>query len=151
MPDWLTHTLAGWMTGRVAKMDVSLLVAGALIPDLVKVRLAFELFHVDTLGFFDPLHTPVGALLVAAAAAFLFPRVKQAFLLLALGVATHFGLDLLLRHVSGGMKLLFPLSWQEWRLDVVTSGDYRMTIVAVAAAGLFYLVLPARRNFSGTA
>ena len=108
MPDWLTHTLAGWMTGRAAKMDVSLL--------------------------------------IAAAVAFLFPRVKQAFLLLAVGVATHFGLALLMRHVSDGMKLLFPLSWQEWRLDVVTSGDYRMTIVAVAVAGLFYLVRRARQT-----
>lgn len=141
MPDWLTHSLAGWMTGRAAKLDVSLLVAGALIPDLVKVRLAFQLLHLDTNGFFDPLHTPAGALLVAATVAFLFPRAWQAFALLAAGVGTHFALDMFLRHVSGGMKLLFPVSWQEWQLHLVTSGNYWMTVAAVAAAGLLSLAL----------
>lgn len=148
MPDWFTHAIAGWITGKAAKLDVSLVIVGSLIPDLVKINLAFDALKINTHGFFDPLHTPAGSLLVAGSMAFLFPKAKEAFLFLSLGIATHFILDLFLEHTSGGIKLLFPLSWREWQIYAISPYDYWVTTFAIAFALLFYLILMGRQRFS---
>jgi hypothetical protein len=56
---------------------------------------------------------PIGTLLVCRVCALLFEegtRVRV-FLLFTFGMATHYALDVLLIHVSGGSPLLWPLSW----------------------------------------
>ncbi len=140
MPDWLTHTIAGWITGKTAKIDVSLVIIGSLIPDLVKIELVFNALKINTHAFFAPLHTPAGSLLVAGSIAFLFPKVREAFLFLSVGIATHFILDFFLLHTSGGIKLLFPLSWNEWQIHAIRSDNYWVTIFAVGIALAFYFV-----------
>ncbi len=146
MPDWFTHAIAGWITGKIAKLNVSLVIVGSLIPDLVKIDLAFDALKVNTHGFFDPLHTPAGALLVAGSMAFLFPKVKESFLLLSVGITTHFILDSFLEHVSGGIKLLFPLSWDEWQIYAISPYNYWVTLFAVGAALLLYFILRGRQQ-----
>jgi hypothetical protein len=140
MPDWLTHSLLGWITGKTTKQDVALLVIGALIPDLVKITLLFTWFGIKEYQFFEPLHTPIGAFLVAGIIALFFPDIKKAFIPLGIGVTTHFILDFFLVHVHGGMKLIFPFSWDGWQYYLIRSDDYRMTIVAILAALLVYVV-----------
>ena len=140
MPDWLTHTIAGWMTGKTTKMDISLVIIGSLLPDLIKINLIFDVLKINTHGFFDPLHTPIGSLLVAGSISFLFPKVKEAFLFLSVGIVTHFILDFFLEHTSGGMKILFPFSWEEWQIHVIRPDNYWITIFAVIIAFLFYFI-----------
>ena len=140
MPDWLTHTLVGWITGKTSKQDIALVVIGSLIPDLVKISLAFAWLGINDHQFFDPLHLPIGAFLVASIIALLFQDVRKAFLSLSIGVATHFILDFFLVHTYGGIKLLFPFSWDGWQIYLIRSDDYRMTIVAVLAVLLVYLI-----------
>jgi len=134
MPDWLTHTIAGWIAGKTTKMDIALVVIGSLIPDLVKINLAFIWLGMDHQHFFDPTHTPAGAFLIAGIGALFFEDSKKAFIPLGVGVTTHFILDFFLVHVSGGVKLLFPLSWEEWHYNIIRYDDYWVTIVAVVAA-----------------
>jgi hypothetical protein len=138
MPDWFTHTLAGWITGKTAKRDIALVVIGSLIPDLVKINLLFFWLGVNDHHFFEPLHTPVGALLVAGIVAFSFKNAREVFIPLVIGVSTHFILDFFLYHVQGGIKLLFPFTWDEWQYHLVRSDDYWMTIVAVIIAIIVY-------------
>jgi hypothetical protein len=138
MPDWLTHSLVGWITGKTTKQDIALIVIGALIPDLVKIDMLFIWLQGESSQFFDPLHTPIGALLVAGIIAVFFQDIRKAFLSLSIGVSTHFILDFFLVHVHGGMKLLFPFSWEEWQVYLIRIDDYRMTIGAVLAALLIY-------------
>ena len=138
MPDWFTHSLIGWITGKTTKQDIALLVVGALIPDLVKISLAFTLFGLNHHQLFEPLHTPIGALLVAGIIALFFNDIRKAFIPLVIGVSTHFILDFFLVNVSGGMKLLFPVSWEGWQVYLIRSDDYRMTIVAGLDALLVY-------------
>ena len=140
MPDWLTHTLVGWITGKTTKMDIGLVVIGSLIPDLVKINLAFTWLGINHQQFFDPIHTPIGAFLIGGIIALFFEDAKKAFIALGIGITTHFILDFFLVHVSGGMKLLFPFSWGEWQYYLVNSDDYRMTIIALLAAILVYLI-----------
>ena len=140
MPDWTTHVIAGWITGKATKMNVALVVIGSLLPDLVKIQLIFIKLKVNTHGFFDPLHTPVGTLLVALLIATLFPAVKKAFLFLVAGAATHYFLDFFLEHVTGGMKLLFPFSWEEYQIHLIPSDNYWVTVVALIIGTIFYLI-----------
>lgn len=140
MPDWLTHSLVGWITGKTIKQEVSLVVVGSLIPDITKLYLLFDLILQEQADdLFLPIHTPFGALLIALIIALFFQDVKKAFIPLMIGVATHFILDMFLLNVSGGMPLLFPFSWEEWQLDLIRSDDYTMTIVAIIAALIVYV------------
>lgn len=140
------HTIAGWITGKAAKIDVSLVIIGSLIPDLVKIYLIFDALKINSHAFFEALHTPAGSLLVAGSVAFLFPKAKEAFLFLSIGIATHFTLDFFLEHTSGGIKLLFPLSWEEWNINVIRSDNYWVTIFAVGIALVFYFIM--KQQFS---
>jgi hypothetical protein len=141
MPDWLTHTLAGWITGKTIKMDVSLIVAGSLVPDLRYINLGFmELFNVDLHTFLDVLHTPIGAFLIGGIFALFFKDIKKAFMLVAIGITTHYILDFFLVHASGGIRFLFPFSWGEWQFYLIRAEDYRITIFAVIAAIIVYIV-----------
>jgi len=140
MPDWLTHSLVGWITGKTTKQEISLVVIGSLIPDISKLYLLFDrLLPEKTIDFFLPIHTPFGAVLIACIIGLFFPDIKKAFIPLIIGVATHFILDLFLLNVSGGMPLLFPLSWEGWHLDIIRSDDYTMTILAIVAAVVVYI------------
>ena len=140
MPDWLTHTLAGWITGKAIKMEVGLIVAGSLIPDLKYINLIFQnLFGLTLHIYLDAIHTPIVAFLIAGIFALFFKDIKKAFIPLGIGIITHFVLDFFLVHVSGGMKLLFPISWSEWQYYLIRYDDYNMTIVAILAAILVYI------------
>lgn len=121
-------------------MDIGLVVIGSLIPDLVKINLAFIWLRIDHQNFFDPIHTPIGALLIGGIIACFFKDTKKAFIPLGVGITTHFILDFFLVHISGGMKLLFPFSWEEYQYSIIRSDDYWMTIIAVLAAILVYLI-----------
>jgi len=138
MPDWLTHSLIGWITGKTTKQDIALVVIGSLIPDLVKINLLFTWLHIADHQFFEPLHTPIGALLVTGIVALCFQEPKKAVLPLGIGVLTHFTLDFFLVHTQPVLRLLFPFSWDGWQVSLIRSDDYMVTIVAVLAALFIY-------------
>jgi hypothetical protein len=140
MPDWFTHSLIGWITGKTIKQDVALVVIGSLIPDLVKIDLLFTWLQGESSQFFAPLHTPIGALLVAGIIAVFFQDIRKAFIPLIIGVSTHFILDFFLVHTHGGIKLLFPFSWEGWQISLIRSDDYMVTVVAVLAAVIVYAI-----------
>jgi hypothetical protein len=112
----------------------------SLIPDLVKIALLFTWLGVNDVSFFEPLHTPIGALIVACTFVLFFPEPKKAILPLIIGVSTHFILDFFLVHTHPTLKLLFPFSWDNWQYSLIRSDDYRMTIVAILAALLVYTI-----------
>jgi len=140
MPDWFTHTLIGWVTGKFTKKDIGLVVIGALIPDLVKINIAFVLFRLDHHYFFDPIHTPIGAFLIGGIISLFFKDYKKAFIAFSIGIATHFIFDFFLVHVAGGIKLLYPLSWKGWQIYLIRSDDYYMTIIALLFAIIVFLL-----------
>ena len=115
---------------------------GALIPDIVKVGILFDFFGMDFWNFITPFHTPVGAMLSAALITLLFEfeARKMIFYLLILGASTHFALDFLLIHVSGGMLLLFPFSWHGWQLGVIQCDNYYVAVVALLLACVIYII-----------
>jgi hypothetical protein len=125
-----------------------LVMIGAVLPDIFKLYLPLQLLGIyaqDSLALF---HIPIGTLLVCGFGALLFEegtRVRV-FLLLAFGMVTHYALDVLLIHVSGGLVLLYPLSWQTWQLQLVRPDNWLGTTILVAVAVLIYGALKFRNN-----
>ncbi len=140
MADWFTHTLVGWITGKTTRQDVALVVIGSLLPDLSKLDILLVILGVQDTSLFDPLHTPIGAILIAALIALFFLNIKKTLPILLLGISTHFILDFFLVHTHGGILLLFPFSWDGWQISVYSSNDYRVTIIAIIAALIIYIL-----------
>jgi LexA-binding, inner membrane-associated putative hydrolase len=143
MSDWLTHSLVGWIAGKVTALEVSLLVLGSVLPDINKMYLIFQWgwnLHLET--FFLPLHTPVGAMLLACGVALFFKDFRKTIVSLGVGIGLHFALDILLVEVGGGEHLLFPLSWDGWQLNVIPASDYDVgiTLYVLGASVLVYIV-----------
>ena len=140
MPDWLTHSLIGWITGKTIKQEISLVVIGSLIPDISKLYLLLNwIVQGKTDDFFLPIHTPFGSVLIACVIALFFKDLKKAFISLIIGIATHFILDFFLLNVSGGMPLLYPFSWDEWQFGIIRSDDYTMTLLAIFITVVVYV------------
>jgi hypothetical protein len=148
MPDWLAHVLFAYILCSVLGMkfrlftkdNTAIVMVGALIPDLVKIGLGFDLFGIAVWDFLAPLHTPIGSVLSAGLIALLFAEVFIVFGLFILGATTHFVLDLLLGHVSGGMLLFFPVSWQEYQLGLIHSDNYGVALILLFLAAFMFVL-----------
>jgi hypothetical protein len=112
---------------------------GAVLPDVIKLGIIFDFVGVDVWDYFQVLHLPVGSFILAGIISLLFEDKRTIFLFLSLGVASHFLLDVLLIHLTGGSNLLFPISWQIFNLDLVPTDDYYITILALMVALIVYL------------
>jgi membrane-bound metal-dependent hydrolase YbcI (DUF457 family) len=138
MPDWLAHTMIGWITGKTIKMEVGLVVVGSILPDLVKINHVALLLGADLQSFFNPFHTPAVSLLVAGILALFFLDTKKVFFAFVIGIATHFLLDFFLIGATRGIQFLFPFSWEYWRFNEIMV-DYRFTVIVCLAALVLYL------------
>lgn len=147
MPDWVTHIAAAWILCRVLRFryksfgpeNTVLVMAGALIPDLVKFAILSQAMGWNIWNAVQPVHLPVGSFIIAGLASLFFHDNKTAFFMLGLGVSTHYILDLTLKNVGTGIYLLYPFSWGSWQLGWTTSEDYHVTIAVVILALLVYL------------
>lgn len=120
MPDLVTHTAAVYLVGRpfLEKDKRVLLYLGAILPDLL-VRPFYILF--PRLYFYTlAVHTPVFmAVFLALAIEFFKPGMrKKALEFLALGIFSHFILDLLQKHISSGYFWFFPFSWHSFEIGL---------------------------------
>lgn len=148
MPDWIVHVAVAWTLCRILRFkypqfdtpNTILVMLGALMPDVVKAAMLFNLFGHDWWDYIYALHQPVGSLLVAAFASLFFEKKRDVFLFFCLGVLTHYALDLLLLQISGGLYPLFPFSWAYISLDLVPNDDYYITVVALGVALVVYFV-----------
>jgi hypothetical protein len=148
MPDWVTHILVAWTLCRILRFkfdefnsaNTMLVITGGLIPDLAKIVLGLKFIGIDAYDYLATLHIPSGSFIVAGIISLLFPEKKKAFLFLGLGVLTHYCLDIILEHVSGGIYLLYPFSWWQWQLEITNSSDYLITLLALCIASIVYLI-----------
>ena len=148
MPDWVTHIAVAWTLCRILSFryrefnttNTMIVIAGALIPDISKIALGLSWIGIDVTDYLAILHIPSGSIIVAGMISLLFPEKKKAFLFLGLGVLTHYCLDLILEHVSGGIYLLYPFIWWQCQLEITNSSDYLITLLALCIAGLVYLI-----------
>lgn len=157
MPELLAHALVAYAVARVASLRwrwltrpyVTAAMAGAFIPDIMKVRLLLSSGEVSrllgvpfaweglqTLGA-AVLFVLVGSMLVA-------PRVRRpATLALGLGAATHLLADALLRFPSGrAHPVAWPLTrWHPPSPGLFLSTEPHGTVAAAALAAAAWAVL----------
>ncbi|WP_408958947.1 metal-dependent hydrolase [Natrinema sp. 74] len=167
MPDLLTHALLGYSIGtllsfrdeQIRSAQVTLVMAGALSPDLAKIRLLFPDYIVQAiigLPFsWEPLHTLGGTVLVVSLGALLVAPDyrRQAVALIAIGAASHHAFDVALLTATGeSYAVFFPLSqYRLPSLDLYLSTDRWPALVSGAlAAALWgvrrYGIEPSSRN-----
>jgi len=151
--DWMAHIAFAFILCALLALkwpvfggrNTVLVMIGALLPDIFKLYLPLQLIGVyaqDSLALF---HIPAGTVIVCGLCALLFEggtRVRV-FLLFAFGMGTHYALDVLLMHVTGGIVFLYPLSWETWQLQLVRPDNWLGTTILVAAAILVWLVAKA--------
>lgn len=126
MPDLLTHTLVAftlgsalsWRIGWVVRPYVTAVMVGAILPDLVKIKLLLPSAEVAaTLGLpfsWLPLHTLLGAMLsVATVGALVASRAarRRTLVTVGAGVLSHLILDGFLRTPTGrGGPIFWPIT-----------------------------------------
>ncbi|WP_082220735.1 metal-dependent hydrolase [Haloferax gibbonsii] len=140
MPDLLAHTLLAytiatvlsWRIGWLSRSHVTVVMAGAFIPDLAKVELLIPSQQVESL-FGVPfdwfgLHTTGGVLCSVLIGVLLVSEAerRRVFGLLALGASSHLVADALLLKPSG---LSYPILWPMMRVYPPTPGLYLSTDV----------------------
>jgi hypothetical protein len=146
MPDWITHVLVAWSLATIlgfrfkqfSQNNVAIVMLGALIPDIYKVTLVLESFGINVQGFLSPIHLPVGSLLIAAIISLFFIEKRLIFLFLAIGIGTHYALDLLL--FSGGMEIFYPFSTLKFQIGIISVTDFSITILSIILASIVFLV-----------
>jgi hypothetical protein len=156
MPDWITHiavayiicTLLSFRYPAFNTPNTVLALVGAVIPDFVKMGLIADLLGFGVWDYLWPIHLPVGSFIIAGIISLLFKDKKTAFLFLSLGVVIHFALDLLLYNVSGGIALFFPLYWGAWQMDLFTTENLYVTLMALITAFLVFIIKNRRIDFS---
>ncbi|QLD88830.1 metal-dependent hydrolase [Natronomonas salina] len=156
MPDLLTHALVGFVVGtalswrddRVTGPFVTLVMVGALSPDLNRIELLVPDPTVETLvgipWTWVPLHRLGGTVLVVTVAALLVDRRHRrlAVGLLAAGATSHYALDFLLYKPSGlTSPLLWPFTVHRFAVEgIYVSSDRWPAVVAGVAAICVWLI-----------
>ena len=146
MPDWTTHLLVAWSLATIlgfrfkqfSQNNVAIVMLGALIPDIYKVTLVLESFGINVQGLLSPIHLPVGSLLIAVIISLFFIEKRLIFLFLAIGIGTHYALDLLL--FSGGMEIFYPFSTLKFQIGIISVTDLHITILSIILASIVFLV-----------
>ncbi len=155
VPDLFTHILVAWTVGTILSFrwkqfdgpNISLIMVGSVIPDISKIMLLFNYFHDNVHEIIAPIHLPIGSLVVAGIFSLFFQDKKMTLFLMSLGIATHYILDLMLINSTGGIYLLFPLSWNMWTLNLISNTDYNITIIALIIALMVYLFKNRIKNY----
>lgn len=156
MTDVLTHVIVGYILGTILSLRVdwiraplvTVVMVGAILPDLTKVSLVLPPEDVAAaLGLtFDwfALHTPFGVVITAGIVTlFVHEGSRQrVFALLLVGAASHFVLDSLLMSPSRFSYVLFwpfhtvlvPLP-----MYILSSDRWPAVVAAVVALVLWYV------------
>ena len=146
MPDWTTHVLVAWSLATIlgfrfkqfSQKNVAIVMLGALIPDIYKLNLVLDSFGFNVQSFLTPIHLPIGSLLIAAIISLFFIEKRLIFLFLAIGIGTHYVLDLLL--FSGGMEIFYPFSTLKFQIGIISVTDLNITILSIILASIVFLV-----------
>jgi len=154
MAELLTHvlaayvllTVAGWRLDWLTARWIAIGMAGAIIPDLVKIGLVVDAEVVEgLLGVpfsYSPISSIAGVLVIAAGITLAFTESRRrVFALLVAGGVSSLALDGLRVFADGQSSFwLYPLWWRPPTPSLYVTSDPRVTVVAVAVAGGVFLL-----------
>ena len=155
MPDWIVHVLVAWTICTILGFkykqfntpNTVIVMIGSLLPDIFKIVIPLQYLGVYISNFINPIHLPIGSLIIASIIALFFKERKTVFLFLIFGFLTHYILDFLLINLNGGMPLFFPLSWQGLEFGIIPVDDYNITIITILIAlGVYSITLSNKKS-----
>jgi membrane-bound metal-dependent hydrolase YbcI (DUF457 family) len=134
MPEWLTHVIIGLIIIELFNVKKrSLVLLGVILPDILpKITLLRLLIPLPNLnfGWLSAFHTPFVFFLTTLLIAPIFRYdYKKVVLLLNAGALSHFLSDALLRGFGSGSRLLYPLSYEGFRFNLVWSDQSYMILI----------------------
>lgn len=137
MPDLMTHLVFALILAELFSVNKKSLVAlGALLPDMIsKLGVALFYLKINNLFSFGVFHTPFIIFLVSILIASLFRHSKiKTVSFIALGMLSHFLLDLTMKHFASlGVRLLFPLTMYNFSFQLIWP-DQSIYLLAFAIA-----------------
>lgn len=141
MPDWIVHIAVAWTLCRLLRFkypqfntgNTALALIGSILPDVAKLGTVIQSLQL----YFFSIHTPLISLVLAGLISLVFKEKKTAFLFLSFGILTHYLLDSLL--IGEGIYFFFPISWVSFQLNIVSTTDYYIDIIALILALIVYL------------
>ncbi len=141
MPDLLVHMTFALLIGVLFKIqNWKLLITGAILPDVSRIIITILNFlnfdEIKTLLYIEPIHTPFISLLLGLSISLLFEKRLNNFLVLALGIISHFFLDLLQFVGKFGAMLFYPFYLEEYALNLFYGGNVILPIIG----GLVFIV-----------
>jgi hypothetical protein len=154
MAELLTHVLAvyvlltvasWWLDGLTARW-IPVGMAGAIIPDLVKIGLVVDAEVIEgLLGVpfsYGPISSVAGVLVIAAGITLAFTEARRrVFALLVAGGLSSLALDGLRLFADGQSSFwLYPLWWRPPTPNLYVTSDPRVTVAAVAVSAVVFLL-----------
>lgn len=143
MPNWLVHLAVAWIIVEIFNLKKyrSVFLLGAVLPDAKTFAMMLTPFIgiTNAYALALPIHTPIGTTLAAVFAAALFnEKFKKIFILLLLGSATHFALDMTMYpyYGVGHYFLLYPFSWTQFGISLYCLTEYLTPIAIVLAVAV---------------
>ena len=153
MADLLTHvlvpyvllTVASWRYPRIKRRWIVIGMAGAAIPDLVKIRIVLDDGAVESLlgvpFAYDPISSVSGLLVIAGAIAVFFEQHRRAYAFLVFGGSTALVLDGLRVFVDGRAGFwLYPFWWRPPSPSLYVTADPRVAVLTVLLSTGVYLL-----------
>ena len=153
MADLLTHvlvpyvllTIASWRYPRIRTRWIVIGMAGAAIPDLVKIGIVLDEDLIESLlGIpfsYAPISSVGGLLLIAGAIAVFFEQRRRAYTYLVFGGLTALVLDGLRVFVDGQANFwLYPIWWRPPTPSLFVTSNVRLLLLAVLLSGGVFLI-----------
>ena len=158
MPDWVAHVLVAWTLCTILGFkykqfntpNTVIVMIGSLLPDIFKIVIPLQYSGIYIADFINPIHLPIGSLIIASIIALFFKERKMVFLFLIFGFLTHYILDFFLINLAGGMSLFFPLSWEKFEFGIIPVDDYNITAITILIALGVYIISLANKKIKRT-
>jgi hypothetical protein len=149
MPDLLSHILVVLIACELINFKKKgLILFGAILPDIVTKIFILGLFiHVprEFIGLLILFHSPFVLFFLVILIGLLFKDFVFAVYLIGIGAISHIILDCFNANYLGGMMLLFPFSWNLYRISLIWPDQYPFLAVPLL---LMYIIIKIYNHYT---
>ena len=144
MPDLLSHVLFILIACELVNFKKKgLLLFGAILPDIVAKIVLFGFIvklPKELASTLIVLHSPIPLFFLIILIGLFFKDVFSAVYLIGVGALSHILLDCLNAHYLYGIRLLFPFSWNYYRINLFWPDQYLWVLIPLLTMYLFIKV-----------